>query len=470
MPQPFLYDARKDEILFQKYHDSNPPEQKHPQSNFSKLFYKERALIYQFGQEMFTWITQNSSQYKDPEKVWQARRDYLINTLYKQEPNPEILEILFEEKRKLVEKELTDMANFDLRVDFKSRLKKDTTEYFQGFFSPDKTKFIAILINKGEVSEMNFSFGNGAKNDTVPRPAINKEKWNFEILYGVLYQSNWYVEFSLFESGNNNFDTSVDLESAKKEYLTNLIHRGYFKPHSAELNPDFWEWGEIQTDFSEEIASEKESLKFKNKFESEYLQQKRVNESIKNYQRQAKENAPYKGLLRIVARALQREKSPHFLETFFRNDSIYVPNRIIQSFFYELEEKDTPFPKIIKIMETYKSILPYEKPYCLVPFIAFDKKDKQTLRFLFFYKPTQKIYEWTYFQPFPLEKKYEKRGEGYFEHKEYMEELIDKKLLQLTNNLEDDTISDDKFWQEYVFKQKKDKYEFLRYVADFSKK
>jgi hypothetical protein len=456
----FLYDAQKNEIFFQKSHESTSSQLKGNETNFSKIFYSERSLIYQFGQEMFNWITENSPDYKSPEKVWQARRNYIFNTLYHQEPNPEILEILFSKKQQVFDKSI----NIDLKVDFKSNLKKDTSIYFQGFFNEDKTKFLAFIVNKKEVQRGQSFFGGAS--DTIPKsvPATKINVWMFKTILGVLYQNEWFVEFTGFSSGKNDFEENVDLEMAKKEYLMNLTQWDYFKPFSADLNPELWDWAMIQTDFSEEIASAKKLLTSKNT----YIQQKRINQEIKDYQNQAKENEIYKGLPRLVVESLQKEKSEYWDKIFSDIvDTICVKRWIINDFEVDYKEsKDKSLSNIKELIKTYQNIQPMQKPYCLAPFIAIDNKGNQTLRFFLFHKTAQKIYDWTYFKPILLEKKYD-RKKDYFDHEEYIEELIDKKMIEWFGSIEEEDISKETFWQEYVFKQRKGRYEFLKPVADF---
>ena len=458
----FLYDDQKEEIKINKSFENQSLDTKFKpnQDNTRKFQEAVMTVIVQFGKEMFDLIIQNTPNYKKPEKVRQARRDYLLNTLYHQEPNPEILEILFEQKRKLIEKKGNNYVGWGCSNDLRFALKKDTTDYFQGFFNNDKTRFVAFIVNKEK-----FGFQKDAE-----------EKWCFEILAGILYQNKWYIEFTNKYGTNHisyfNVSKIDDLENLKKEYLSNLLHYDFFKNNNAELNSNFWRthfFEDIQTDFSEEIASRKRIMKSASKFESVYIRQKKGNERIKDYERQTKENSPYKGLPKIVAEILKEEKKVQEENNYnFYQDTIYVNNWIFSDFEQDFKKsKYKPFASIEKLIKTYENIQPKEKPYCLVPFIAIDKKGNQTLRFFLFHKWKKMIYEWTYFQPYPIEKKYADNGDAYFENKYYMEELIDKKMIEWFGSIENEDISKEIFWQENVFKKKKDKYEFLHYVTGF---
>ncbi len=453
----FLYDYTKGEILYHReYNNESKFEKNTKEDALRQLQLAMRQVVFQFGREVFQTILPTVPNYKKPQDVEQEREKYLLKNIHEKEPNTEIEAIL---KKEMAQIERDDDSFYP---------KNDTLHYYQGFFDETKQKLIAFIW-KSPKNVLSLTEG-------------NIQQIRFEIVAGIFHKGRWYLDVATYPSarGYTSFNTAkYDLETAKKLYITNLIIYNFFKKKSAEPNSDFWEngfFGKVQTDFSKKIKGSEDEIENyqKGRVKSDmpinvHKEVKKQKIWIKRYKEREKEYAPYKGMYRIVLQDSLDKNIDHGGSFSHSGSSggVWGMDSI----------RDASKEAILKqqkseVINTPMYIRGKNDRQWIEAQVLRDKKGNETLHFFLYDAQEMKVYEWLYFKPQTLNPK-PKKEDGYEKkriYEDYLEEIIDKKMMKLTDWLDAEyPIEDDKFWQEYVFKQKKGKAMYLKQILPAKK-
>lgn len=456
----FLYDYTKGEILYHReYKNESKFEKNTEEDATTQLQFAVINVLSQFGREVFETILPTISNFKNPQDVEQEREKYLLKNIYEKEPNAEIEAILKKEMAQINR----DFGGFS---DYSEELydKKDTTiHYYQGLFDETKQKLIAFI---WESPRKVSSSSEG-----------NIQQIRFNIIAGIFHKGKWYLDVATYPDsrGYHSFNTAkYDLETAKKLYISNLIIYDFFKKRSAEPNPVFWEDGffeKVQTDFSNEIKGSEELIESyqKGRVRSNvpinvHVSVKEQKIWIKRYKEREKENLPYKGMYRIVLQdSLGRHIDGEGSLSYSGNGGRVWGMDSIQDALKETIQKQRRYEAI----STITHIKGKNDMQWIEAQILKDKKGKETLHFFLYDMQEVKVYEWLYFKPQTLnpQPKEEDEYEKKIIYEDYLVETVDKKLMELTDWLDEEyPIEDEKFWQEYVFKQKEEVFLYLKQI------
>ncbi len=476
----FLYDNEKGDIIFHREYDNTTKFETDAQfakKEITKFFRASRDVCMKFGKEIFEYILPTVNFINKNEIIKQQRK-YLVEKIYDQPINTEIYKIISENKRIM---QFRRTKNISLENKTSDTIPNDKYFYHQGFFSPDKQKFVAFIWGKKHYSSV------GIEGQTGKQTKEQYDAYNFETVLGVFYKGKWYINSSGNGQGYNHFKTKdYSLGDAKKIYPFRLIEYNFFNELSVEPNPDFWEtkfFEKTIVDYSEDIEDVKKIMdKDKN---PNYLK-KRVNLiKIKELKQLALKKEKYKDTYEFVANNILEEET---------------------SLKYNFNDEDLGVSKI-PLLEKFDSIMKNNNKeifccngsgfqhlslkYYINCYALQGKKGNPKLHFFLFDDEKQEIYEWLYFKPEILnqkisniqhkkeipkdETKDEPRDDDWVHWKDkgtfyaYAQEISDNKILKLTDSWLDGNYShnwefleDEKFWQEYVFKKQGDKYLYLK--------
>lgn len=277
--QAFLFDNESNKIILDKVYEKNNNNYLVFKENQPKLwdyaFTSEIALL---GQDIYSLIVKETDNFQDNNQKENARLKYFKEKMILQHPNNEIIEIINQNK------DTTGVNS----IFFKSNVES----WYSGFFNADKTKFFAMFLTRRYEYKLENGITTTEKIDTNTIKEYAR-LIDVNMVAGIFYEGKWYLDKITSDIILPIYVNGYEKQNLEDAFFYRLIRWGFFKPHNAELNPEFWEttaFQKIQTDFSEDIANtEKSIIK-----EKDPKWQKFHQGFIESYKKLAKRNAEFK--------------------------------------------------------------------------------------------------------------------------------------------------------------------------------
>lgn len=442
----FLYDDKLNKILFQKTFRTKILFTKKESrfKNIEKAFEKSIELI---KKEIATniQIRQDIPNFQNPKIIEELRYEYL-DKLYLKKPDEEIF--------KIIRSDSTNKKYWDS--------KSDSLELYQGFFNDDKTQLIAFYIKKEEWKRSN----EGAIPDKSQYISneTTKRVYKFKAVGGVLYKNKWYLtstdlgRWSPFLEIDEKDMDSLKKEIYKKDYFKIFLNKCFFQPRTPIPSPDFW-----NLNFFEKIEDNTDKIQKLRKqvsIEDNVVKKDSLISILIEFEKMKK----YVGGFEFVYKVLDWEDSDK------HNDIFYVDcvEKLVDPIF-QASNKKNALINDFHIQHNWKLLFSTDWNYFILPYWQIQDEKKYSLKFMVFDIQKNKSYYWTYLSPLPLDSQ-KMQFYGTEDEKEreffrnYFEEMVYKALSKIPACILGMILKDQCFWDEYIFKQKDGKFQYLNEI------
>ena len=341
--------------------------------------------------------------------------------------------LTLKKEKQLSQERLNLLSNKYLRKDFdeqflKTILTNSNDKPFQLLLNNDKTKFVAFFIE--QVSSQDFkdlTKNKKDKNVKIISPNDIKDKEFLEeiprtyayIIKAVKYNDKWF-----YDKSNVTYFQANSISEGQEQYFNNLQQWNFFKENSTELNPDFWD-----TNLFEKVPDLKKDPDW-DKYGDDMWKSDEIN------------NRNYIGLYEIVADSLRKVKQ--IKNTSFEeqlNENIFEPA-------YEILKKNNP--NNYSKLSVHSLIYSENRDLAINPVLVTDKEGVKKLHYFVAFNDSQKLYEWSYFEPVAI------KGNL------FGSKVVDQ-IGSITEwNFSVDNLNDEKFWNEYVLLKEGNDYKYLK--------
>lgn len=362
--------------------------------------------------EVVGTVTFLSPRVRHEKQVAQERYLLLINRYYSAPFDEKIINTAIPKSDSLIDPTLLFQCLYD-----SSHTK------FVGFYSTKmgKLDFAAMQKNKKDRSvnvKVDRDFTDPAFFDDMPQTYAY-------LVCGVRYNGKWF-----YQKMDVTYFNPKDSFQGKLEYFnSSLQDHHFFKEHSTELDPQFWE-----ADLFEKVRDLRQDPQWK-----QY--------STGIWKNEERENRPYIGMYKIVADAIRKEREEVQAKTdTIMKRTIFIP-------FYD--KYISASPELVSISNqvnnTVTFIYPADRSVILNPIVFIGRNGQRVLKY-FVYLPAEKgIYEWTYLPPKVID------SNAWF-----ATEIIAALKEVIDWNYSFSSLDEPAFWENYILKKEDKKYKYLK--------
>lgn len=304
-------------------------------------------------------------------------------------------------------------------------------ELYQEIFNEDSTKFITVSIERNKAQNFqDFSkyyptnlniLTEGREEEIIIDVFPNTYT---QIIYGINYEGTWYVDIS-----EATIFPAHTLESGGLWFLSKFLKtNNFFEDESTSLSSLFWESGLFEKVV--DISQTEEYARYPEIYESEL-----------------REDAPYIGKYKLVAK-LQKNEQRDKLKEFEKR----ISSTIIEPLLERLKEDSIKDYTLLNNKELVL-IYPSDTSFVLIPLSITDaKSDNNYLSYYLYDTTNTNFFRWTYFESIELSSSV------------YGSDIVDQLSTIIKWHFGFDFLDNQSFWQDFVFKKENGSYNYLEPV------